>query len=87
MYEISSQFNFENLNLVWLNKFTEDRLQQNLNNLFLQQRKGEGSIPSLGRCRVGVMVALKMINNGLVIIFVDKLLSLPVSMRPQRVNG
>ncbi|BBJ27058.1 hypothetical protein CPL00169_CDS0141 [Escherichia phage LinBro] len=33
------------------------------------------------------MVALKMINNGLVIIFVDKLLSLPVSMRPQRVKG
>ena len=33
------------------------------------------------------MVELKMINNGLVIIFVDKLLSLPVSMRPQRVKG
>lgn len=41
MYEISSQFNFENLNLVWLNKFTEDRLQQNLNNLFLGKEKAK----------------------------------------------
>lgn len=41
LLKISSQFNFENLNLVWLNKFTEDRLQQNLNNLFLGKEKAK----------------------------------------------